>query len=140
MEKVRASLGDGEKAVARAVDERLEYIRGKYGQEFAPVKGIVAHEIDTLIEVAGAQVFKKGEEKPADAEAKKYEMVKDINETDDGTLLYYLHKKDKDFYKMYERNQISKAEAIFKAKELMAREKGLNEAMVRKYFTHTEGS
>lgn len=138
MEKLRGSTDATEKATMRAVEDRLAYIKAKYDQEFAPVKGIIAHEIDTLVEVAGAEVFKK-EEKPEEAEAKEYEAVKDINDTDEGTLLYYLRTKDADFYKMYERNQISKAEAIFKAKEVMAREKGLSDAMVRKYFTHTEG-
>lgn len=142
MEKLRDSLEAGEKATMKAVDERLDYIKAKYGQEFSPVRGIIAHEIDTLIEVAGAEVFRKEAvpgEKREETEAKQYETVKDINETDEGTLLYYLHTKDADYYKMYERNQISKAEAIFKAKELMAREKGLSDATVRKYFTHTEG-
>jgi len=140
LEKLRGSLGEDEKGVRASVDGRMEYVKDKYGQEFSSVKGIIAREVDNLVEVAGSEVLKKaGEEKPAAAEARLYEVVKDINETDEGTLLYFLHSKDQEFYKRYERKQISKAEAIFKAKELMAKEKGLSDSMVRKYFTHTEG-
>ena len=45
---------------------------------------------------------------------------------------------DPDYYKNYERKQISKAEAIFRAKALMAKEKGLSKSMVKKYFSQTE--
>ena len=111
----------------------------EYDKEYAAVKGIVGRQIENLIELAGSEIFKKPEEKPEKAEAKAYEVLKEINETDEGTLLYFLHSKDPDYYKRYERKQLSKAEVIFKAKELMAKEKGLNEKMVRKYFSQTEG-
>ena len=95
--------------------------------------------IENLIELAGNEIFKKAEEKPKDAEAKAYEVLKEINETDEGTLLYFLHSKDAEYYKRYERKQLSKAEVLFKAKELMAKEKGLTEKMVKKYFSQIEG-
>ncbi len=139
LEKLRESLGAAEKDNLARVEERLAYVSKGYDQEFAPVKGIVGRQIENLIEVAGTEIFKKPEEKPADAEARALDAVKEINETDEGTLLYFLHSKDADYYKSYERKQVSKAEAIFKAKELMAKEKGLSDSMVRKYFSHTEG-
>ncbi|MFH0885345.1 MAG: hypothetical protein V1861_06565 [Candidatus Micrarchaeota archaeon] len=139
MEKLRNSLGGTETDTRSKVERRLDYINNKYDQEFASVKGIVGRQIENLIEVAGTEIFKQQDEKPMESESKVYETVKEINETDEGTLLYFLHSKDPEQYKKYERKQVSKAEAIFKAKELMAKDKGLNESTVKKYFSQTEG-
>jgi len=139
MEKLRDSLGGSESDTRSKVEGRLDYITNHYDQEFASVKGIVGRQIENLIEVAGTEIFKKQDEKPKESETKVYEMVKEINETDEGTLLYFLHGKDPEQYKRYERKQVSKAEAIFKAKELMAMDKGLSESVVKKYFSQTEG-
>ncbi len=146
MEKLRDSLAPDEKELRSVVEGRLEYINGKYDQEFASVKGIIGREMDNLIEVAGSDIFKKPEaaapvegEKPKETEARAYEVVREINETDEGTLLYFLHSKDPEYYKKYERKQLSKAEAIFKAKELMAKDKGLSDTMVKRYFSQMEG-
>ncbi|MFH0737292.1 MAG: hypothetical protein V1827_01430 [Candidatus Micrarchaeota archaeon] len=139
LEKLKASLGAKEKETLTKVEERLGYVQNGYEQEFTAVKGIVGRQIENLIEVAGNEIFKKPEEKPVEAEEKALEMVKEINESDEGTLLYFLHSKDPDCYKRYERKQLSKAEVLFKAKELMAKEKGLSEANVKKYFSKMEG-
>ncbi|MEW6036143.1 MAG: hypothetical protein AB1529_06010 [Candidatus Micrarchaeota archaeon] len=139
LERILASLGPDELETKAKVEERLTRVRANYEEDFAAVKGIVGRQIENLIEVAGSEIFKKPEEKPPEAEAKAHEIVKEINETDEGTLLYFLHGKDPEYYKRYERKQLSKAEAIFKAKELMAKEKGLSDNMVRKYFSQTEG-
>jgi hypothetical protein len=140
MEKVRDSVSPEDRETKSKVEERLEYINTRYEQEFASVKGIVGRDIENLIEVAGSEIFKRPEEKPKEtSEAKAFEIVKDINDTDEGTLLYFLHSKDPDYYKKYERKLVSKAEAIFKAKELMAKEKGLSDSMVTKYFSQLEG-
>lgn len=139
MEKLRDSLGSSEKDTLERVNGRIGYINGKYDTEFASVKGIVGRQIENLIEVAGTEIFKRQDEKPKESEARVYETVKEINETDEGTLLYFLHGKDPEQYKKYERKQVSKAEAIFKAKELMAKDKGLSESVVKKYFSQTEG-
>jgi hypothetical protein len=120
----------------------------RYGQEFASVKGVIAHQIDNLIEITGSDILK---EKPAaggpvkavagakEREEREYDIVREINEMDEGTLLYFLHSNDADMYRKYERKLISKAEAIFRAKELIARAKGLGDSMVKRYFTHKEG-
>jgi len=139
LEKIRGSLSSDEKETRVRVEERLEYVNAKYDQEFTAVKGIIGRQIENLIEVAGTEIFKKAEETPKEAEAKAYDMVKEINETDEGTLLYFLHSKDPEYYKRYERKTLSKAEAIFKAKELMAKDKGLSDSMVKKYFSQMEG-
>lgn len=139
LEKILGSLAADEKDTRGRVQERLDYVNNKYDQEFTAVKGIIGRQIENLIEVAGTEIFKKSEEKPKEAEAKAYDTVREVNETDEGTLLYFLHSKDPEYYKRYERKQLSKAEAIFKAKELMAKDKGLSDSMVKKYFSQTEG-
>jgi hypothetical protein len=139
LEKILGSLAADEKETRVRVEERIDYVNNKYDQEFTAVKGIIGRQIENLIEVAGTEIFKKAEETPKEAEAKAYDTVKEVNETDEGTLLYFLHTKDPDYYKRYERKQLSKAEAIFKAKELMAKDKGLSDSMVKKYFSQTEG-
>jgi hypothetical protein len=53
-------------------------------------------------------------------------------------LLYFLHSNDADYYRKYERKQISKAEAICKARALMAKDRGLGDAAVKKYFSQME--
>ena len=135
--KLKSSLGAVDEKVAEQADERLGAIEDEYAREFATVRAIVKKQIDAVTEISGRMTFGKGEV-PA-TEAKVQELVTEINETDEGTLLYFLHGKDPEFYKKYERRHLSRQEAIFRAKELMAREKGLSDDMVRKYFSETEG-
>ena len=81
----------------------------------------------------------KREQKGGKKKAKVQELVREINDMDEGTLLYFLHGKDAEFYKKYERKHLSKQEAIFRAKALIAKEKGLSDDMISKYFSDTEG-
>jgi hypothetical protein len=138
MERLKGSVSKADKETLAKVDERIGYIKSNYGDEFSAVKGIVGREMDNLIEVTGGEIFKEPEEKPKDEETIAHEVVKEINELDEGTLLYRLHSKDPAYYKQYERKKISRAEAIFKAKALYAKEKGLSDSMVKKYFSQTE--
>ncbi|MFH1785832.1 MAG: hypothetical protein ABH842_05370 [Candidatus Micrarchaeota archaeon] len=137
LEKIKESLGPDEKTILADIDKRLKSI-DKYGEEFSSVKGIVGKEIENMIDAAGTEVFRKPEEKRKEADIRTHEIIKEINETDEGTLLYYLHGRDSEYYKKYEHKQLSKSEAIFKAKELMAMEKGLSANTVRKYFSQKE--
>ncbi len=139
LEKVIGSLGDKEKDTAKKAQERLEYARKGYAADFAPVKGIIGREIESLIDSAGSGVFEKAEGEKEGKEAKMMEMVAEINAMDEGTLLSYLHSKDTDFYRKYESKAVSRAEAIARAKALLAKEKGLSDSMTRKYFSETEG-
>lgn len=138
LEKIRDSLEPNEKAVLSKVNERLEYVANEYGKEFSSVKGIVGKEIENLIDNAGTEVFTKPDDKQKDDKDRTQEIVNEINETDEGTLLYYLHSKELEYYREYEHKKVSKSEAILKAKELMALEKGLSDNTVRKYFSQKE--
>lgn len=139
IDKLRGSLGDKEKDVDARARERLEHIREGYKAEFATIKSIVAHDIDNLIEASGRGVFGKAEGEKEDEESRARDVIIEINETDEGTLLYYLHSKQPDYYRRYERKQISKAEAIYRAKAIMAKEKGLSDEMISRHFAATEG-
>lgn len=135
VEKLMASLEDREKATSGKAKERADYIRTQYATEFAPVKGIIGRQIEALIDSAGSGVFEKAE---GEKEDKAMEAVAEINGTNEGTLLAYLQSKDPAFYSRYEKKQMSKAEAIARAKALLAKEKGLSDALTRKYFSGTE--
>ena len=137
LEKVKAMLGPEEKDTLLRIESEMEKTED-YGQDFASVKGIIGKEIENLVDVAGAQVFRKPDEKPRESEEKVQEIIEEISSIDEGTLLYYLHGVDHEYYKRYEHKQISKSEAIFKAKELMALEKGLSAGTVKKYFSQKE--
>jgi hypothetical protein len=138
VERVLESLGDKEKGTADKANERLERIRTGYGAEFAPVKRIIGAEIESLVDSAGTSVFEKAEGEREGREAKVIEAVGEINAMDEGTLLNYLHSKDEDAYAEYEGKHTSRAETIAKAKALVAKEKGLNDSMIRKYFSGAE--
>lgn len=135
VDKLLASLEDREKATAAKAKERAHYIRTQYAAEFAPVKGIIGRQIEALIDSAGSDVFEKAE---GEKEDKAMEAVAEINGTNEGTLLAYLQSKDSAFYSRYEKKQMSRAEAIARAKALLAKEKGLGDALTRKYFSGTE--
>jgi hypothetical protein len=138
LSKLKESLTAKDKTLMKKVDERLAYVEESYDDEFSMVKHIVGREIENLIEVAGSEIFRKPEEKRKGKKPEPTEIVKEINETDEGTLLYFLHSKEPEHYKKYERKHISRAEAIFKAKELLAKEKGLSDSMISKYFSFKE--
>jgi len=135
--KFNSSLGKGEETLLKQSGARTKQIDDEYAKELATVRAIVKKSMDAVIESSGHLVF--GKEKVPPKEIKVSEIVIEINETDEGTLLYYLHTKDPEFYKKYERKHLSKQEAIFRAKAMMAREKGLSDDMVKKYFSETEG-
>jgi hypothetical protein len=135
--KLKSSLGPGDEQLVKDADARLKTIDDDYAKEFSAVRAIMKKQIDAAIEASSRVAF--GKEGVPAKEAKVQDLVAEINEMDDGTLLYMLHGKDPEFYKRYERKHVSRQEAIFRAKELAAREKGLSDAMVRKYFTETEG-
>jgi len=136
LRKFRSSLGKGEEKLAADAETRLADIEEGYAKEFATARAIVKKQVEMLTESMGRAVFGK-EEVPV-KEAKVQDLVAEINETDEGTLLYFLHSKDPEFYKRYERKHVSRQEAVFRAKELMAREKGLSDDMVRRYFSESE--
>ncbi|MFH1222528.1 MAG: hypothetical protein V1492_05590 [Candidatus Micrarchaeota archaeon] len=130
------NLTDKEKDLQKKADERDREIES-YGKEFAIIGEILKKEIDAVIRSGGREVFKKADaEKTAEdvAEEKVEEKVAEVENMDEGTLLFYLHSQDMEFYKRYERRQISKAEALSHAKALMAKEKGISASTIKKYF------
>jgi hypothetical protein len=135
--KLQTSLDKKEEKLNKKTRERLDAIDDDYAKEFSSARAIVKKQIDTVIETTSGMAFRA--EKLPKKKAKVQEIIREINDMDEGTLLYFLHGKDAEFYKKYERKHLSKQEAIFRAKALMAKEKGLSDDMISKYFSDTEG-
>jgi hypothetical protein len=128
LESFRQSSGADNPAVLKSIDLRSAEIRG-YTREFQSISDLINKNIETMLDSASGEVVTR-----AQGEQETAATVYEINETDEGTLLYYLHSKNQEFYKKYERNKISKSEALQYAKFLMAKEKGLSAADTKKYF------
>ncbi len=143
MENITRRVGSKEKDVLKQIEEQVDVIEKNYDSEFNVVRDILSKEIDGIIRTASREVFEAKEEEKKTVTEKEEEkadqLLREINELDEGTLLYYLHSKDAEYYKKYERKHLSKAEAISRSKVLMAKEKGLNDELIRKYFGNSEG-
>lgn len=132
LERFVAGLPREEKILASKANDRIDEIKVSYKSEFENVKEMLAKQIEALIDRTGAAVFK--ETQPETKGAAASQVLAEINETDEATLLYYLHSADPELYKKYERKHISRHEAIHYAKMLMAKDKGLSEELITKYF------
>lgn len=143
LRKLRERAGPKEKEVREQIDEKIDDIETEYSEEFDVLKDILSKRMDGVIKTASRDVFEKKpeEEQTMDEqeEAKVDDVISEISNTDTGTLLYYLHSKDSSYYKKYERKHVSKAEALSRARVLMAKEKGLNDELISKYFGTLEG-
>ncbi|NYZ77325.1 hypothetical protein H0O02_03345 [Candidatus Micrarchaeota archaeon] len=141
--KIKENVGPAEKDAAQQVTARMKAIETGHPAEFDSLKDIILKRIDSIIRTAARDVFeKKTEEEPSAVEkeeTKADEIISEISNIDAGTMLYYLHSKDLEYYKKYERKHVSNAEAIARARILMAKEKGLNADIIRKYFGTLEG-
>ena len=122
-----------EPAIQKKARSKLDEIKSQYPSEFESIKGVVGREIQNMLEVLGSEILQQVGKK--DQEELTRDIVVEISDMDEGTLLYYLHSKEPNYYKEYERKQISKAQALIKAKTVMAKEKGLNDDLIKKYFT-----
>lgn len=141
MANIEKNLTDKEKETQKRVTERRKEI-GNYERQFSVVNDILNKEVDAIIRSAGREVFRKEAKIKTEVdieEEKVDDIIAEIEGIDDGTLMYYLHSNDPEYYKNYERKNISKAEALSRAKVLMAKEKGLKDASIKKYFGNVEG-
>ncbi|MEM3422906.1 MAG: hypothetical protein QXF35_04610 [Candidatus Bilamarchaeaceae archaeon] len=141
LSNIEKNVRKEEIALIKKINERKKEI-DNYDKEFAALEDIIKKEIETLIRRGGREIFKKpeGEKTSKDLEEEKIDdIIGEIEAIDEGTLLFYLHSKDPDYYKRYERKQISKAEALSHAKSIMAREKGLSSEVIKKYFSNNVG-
>ena len=164
LEKLKESVEKEDPKGAAAVSERLAALQKSYAEEFGNVRDIISRNIDSVIDSMGPIVFvakkeaeevekgeaaekekedasgKKGAIKPKEKKLEKSEkfesedILREVNGMDDGSLLYYLHSTDKETYRQYERKHISKHEAVFKAKRLIAKERGMSAVQLAKYF------
>ncbi len=138
---IEKNLTENENETKKRTEERRKEI-GNYEKQFSVVNDILNKEVDSLIRSAGREVFRKEAKIRTEVEIEEEkvdEIIAEIEEIDEGTLMYYLHSNDPEYYKNYERKNVSKAEALSRAKVLMAREKGLNAPTIKKYFGNAEG-
>lgn len=133
LKNLNDSLGKGDAKLGKDLQYQIDYLPEKYKREFTNIKNIIAKVIDSIKNLAANEVFEKEE-----TEIKLTGIVYEINETDEGTLLYHLHSKDPDYYKKFERNHVSKGNALHRSKILMAKEKGLSDSAITKYFGKVE--
>lgn len=134
LERFSSSVSSSEPTLTKKSTEYVNSIKANYSSDFSSILDIVKKEVEGTIDLAGGEIFKK-QNGDIDPEAKAHEILVEINDMDEGTLLYYLHSKQPEYYKKYEFKLISKAEAILKSKALLAKEKGLGESTIKKYFT-----
>jgi len=135
VEKLEKTLKKGDKSVEKKAKERKDKT-AVYEKEFEQLNNSLQKTIEVIMEKTGHDIL--GEEKKT-PETEVSNTVYEINETDVGTLLFFLHSKDPEYYKKYERKKISKSDAVRRAKILMAKEKGLSEDMISKYLGNVEG-
>ena len=137
---IEKNLTDKEKETMKRAEERKKEI-DTYDRQFNVVKDILSKEVDAIMRSSGREVFRKEAKIKTETdieEEKVDEIIAEIEEIDEGTLMYYLHSHDAEYYKNYERKNVSKAEALSRAKVLMAKEKGLKDATIKKYFGNAE--
>ena len=135
LEKMRDATKD-KKTLAR-IAERSTALEERYVREFRRLEQNTAKSIDARIQKIGQDVFQTEKEKTK--KDKVQIALFEINEMDEGTLLYSLHSRDPELYKRYERHHLSKPEALLYAKTRLAQEKGLSDDAIRKFFCSIEG-
>ncbi|MEK6981812.1 MAG: hypothetical protein AABX38_02675 [Candidatus Micrarchaeota archaeon] len=123
-----ASNKSVDKATLEKADARkqafLEYLKN-----LSSTDQLVTKYIESIIESTSSEISSK-----ETAVTELSSITSEINSTDEGTMLYYLHSNNPTFYKKYERGHLTKSEAIQYSKILMAKEKGLNADEIKKYF------
>lgn len=141
LERLQSSLKDA--AARREVKALLETMAERYAHELAALDVMFQKNIENLLHQLGTRVLAAPEAvrvSPGPAVAEDpHRVIFQINESDEGTLLYYLHSRDPGLYKRYERKRLSKHEALFHARVLLAREKGLSADAIKKYLGSPEG-
>ncbi len=65
---------------------------------------------------------------------KNRRTISEINAMDESTLLLFLKNQDAAYYKKYQTKKVSKAETILQAKRLMAKDRGLGDEVIKKFF------
>lgn len=133
LERLQEGVSDAR--ARQQIVEKAAQIEAQYTREFAAFENTLKKHIENLMEKVGREVLRPGEKESEDA---SIPIIYEVNQTDEGTLLYYLHSKKPDVYRSYERKHLSKHEALFYARVLMAREKGVTDELVRKHMGSLE--
>ncbi|MBI5046181.1 hypothetical protein HZC07_00415 [Candidatus Micrarchaeota archaeon] len=136
LENLLQSLGKSDSALMTKVNSRLDYVKDKYVGEFFSLRSLIVKNIDSSVDLASRDIFKTNDKKST--ESKNHDIVSEINSLDEATLLHYLSSEDPSYYKNYQEKKISKGEAIFYARVLVARSRGVSESMIKKHFGESD--
>ena len=118
------------KSLIAKIDKNIEELKSNYHKAFSSVKEIITKQVEVIVESSSRELSERGSQSTSEPT----DVLFEINNTDEGTLLYYLHSHDFETYKDYERKHISKYEALTYSKQLIAKEKGLSDELISKYF------
>ncbi|MCK4319343.1 hypothetical protein KAW38_02105 [Candidatus Micrarchaeota archaeon] len=105
----------------------LKGVVESYESQFAESKNTLSREIDGII--SSKETAVKGKEK-----GEHSEEIAGINEKSDSELLTYLQSNDLESYEKYAKGELLRSQALIHAKKLLARESGIDEETINKYF------
>jgi hypothetical protein len=130
------SLTEKDKVSADKADEKKEGLKAKYEKEMELLKTSIHTRINAIIEESsrGLIVSERKETKKEKGKEEASNIINEIAEIDEGSLLFYLHAQDLNAYKSFEHKRISRQEAVNLARRIMAKEKGLNEEVINKHW------
>lgn len=131
LERLKLSIED--QSSSKSCQKSLDELDSKYNTEFDQLQTSIEKNLDSFAFVADVKSSSESaQEQPEKVNVS--EVISEINEVDEGSMLYYLHSNDLVSYKKYERKNISKHDAIIIARKMMAKERGLSPQEVNKYF------
>ncbi len=105
----------------------LKGVVESYESQFVESKNSLFRELEGIISSKEAAV--KGKEKEEYSEE-----IAGINEKSDSELLTYLQLNDQESYEKYAKGELLRSQALIHAKKLLAKENGIEEETINKYF------
>lgn len=146
LEQFEASVKDGDKASLKKAQEKKDELPSAYQHEVSLFKSNLANKVNSMMDSSSYSILAgQRSEAPAPQEAPKKQLLKkssqlspsaypdiisEINQIDEGSLMYYLHSRDPSKYREFERGRISRREALMEARIRMAEEKSLPKKVI----------
>ena len=131
LKKHNAELDALEKEAKGKSLKEIKKIRGSlpktYGEHFSSLQSSLSEQIDSEVERRKVLVA------PQPLREKDRTVI-EISGMGDEELLTDLQKEDAAYYNMYSRGEISRTEALARARQILAKKAKLDEATINKYF------
>jgi hypothetical protein len=127
-----------ENNLERATDKEKE-VQKSYTDAIAVLKAGISQKTNAMIDATSHGIFASSAAEAAPTkkgltQKQEEEIVLEIESMDECSLLYYLHSRDANTYKDFERKHITKSEAVTVARRRLAKEKGLSESAINKHW------